>query len=108
MPEGQSIIHERGSTVKIAEVYNRDKFYDKVIKRIDAQKKGEGMTKLEVVRIQNFKNPTTADKWMRESPGIRERCIYIHTNGGRNRTAIFVPLRDKAELIKNGTATESY
>mgnify|MGYP000865904521 FL=1 len=108
MAEGQPIIHERGNTVNLTEAENRKKFYKKVLDQIDAQKKGSGLTKMELVRIHNLENPSTAEKWMRQCPELRKRCVYIHTNGGRCRTAIFVPLKYKAELIKNGTVTERY
>ncbi len=92
----------------LSKISSRKEFLLKIVKLIDSQKYGEGLTKLELVKKFNCQGALTADKWCRESPEIRARVLYVKCNNGRNMQAVFVNKSHKKKLIESGIASEKY
>lgn len=87
---------------------SRDPFFSKIIKTIDGLPYGKGFTKAELAEKFGIKSTGSVDKWGRRCPEIRNRIVYVWTNGGRNRQSIFVAKKHKAKLIESGLAQEFY
>lgn len=95
--------------MKIQEMSNpRGGFLDKVLKTIDAQPYGSGLTKTELTKMFGCNSSTTADKWGRLNPEIRKRIVYIKIHDGRHKQAIYVAKKHRAKLIETGMVLERY
>ena len=94
--------------MKLDKPDNRMSFLLRVENKIKKLRRGIGMTQIELAQHFGFNSADTAQNWVRQYPKLRDYIVYIHINGGRQRTAIFVNPQYRKELIKSGSATEIY
>lgn len=86
----------------------RAKFFDKVLKAIDAQPYGVGFTKTELAEKFGSTGVSTVDKWGRLFPEIKNRIVYIKIHDGRHKQTVYVAKRHRMKMIQSGLVLEKY
>lgn len=88
----------------------QEAFYAKMLKLVDAQRDGEGLTKEELAQKMGFSHRSTVDKWARGCPALNERKVYIPSGDRESRIAVFVSPAYRRKLLKIGppVAFEKY
>ena len=79
----------------------------KIRKILEKIKPGYFITKMELGNQMGCKD-RVVEKWMSQWPWIRQYQAYIRINGTSQRTGVFLNQKYKAQLVKQGLASENY
>lgn len=94
--------------MKVEKLINQSSTGTKLEKIVKSLKNGEGLTKEELSKMFNFQSSRVIEKWIKRYPILEKHRVYVPVNDGKHRVAVFVNLKYKESLLKNGKATESY
>jgi uncharacterized protein YjcR len=80
---------------------------EKLRKILESIKTGYFVQKAELAKELGCKE-RVVEKWMKQWGWMKDYRVYIRQNGAAQRSMVFVNVKFKAQLLKQGIAAENY